>query len=80
MPTSRKRKFRKNAARQAVHKSGRNRGASILIGQEYDGTFTVKDEKTGKVLLSGLGAERTARLLSDDIAECAEKFFKTGCP
>ena len=80
MPTSRKKKFRKNTARQAINKSGNGREAAILIKHEYDGTFTVRDEKTGKVLLSGRGAEQTARLLSDDIAECAEKFFKTGCP
>ena len=76
MPVSRKKKFRKNAARPALRKSGDNLEATILMKCERDGTFTITDKKTGKVLLSGFGAEKTARLLSDDIAECADEFFR----
>ena len=82
MPVSKKRKYRKkrkNVLKQVLRKSESGE-SSILIHSELNGTFTVTDEQTGAVLLSGLDADETGAILANNIVDYAiENGLKFDC-
>ena len=62
----RKKKKRKGTAKRALSSNPTTSGA-VLLYPEKDGTITVREKKTGKVLLSGFNADELGGIFANAI-------------